>query len=157
MLKQNWWHTSLIFTRLSKNYLRVDLVSYIYNKFFHSLVMPIIFFLNGSCYYLDLASTTSLIKSLVHSSLTVARTPQKNIRSGYCLLLMLSTGKYCNTSGSSFIRCQTFFRANSGHVCLKLYCLISLVGKIFFSSNNTLDKKPLEHFFNSGNHLFTNN
>ena len=34
-------------------------------------------FLNGSCYYLDLASTTSLIKSLVHFSLTVARTPKK--------------------------------------------------------------------------------
>jgi hypothetical protein len=42
-------------------------------------------------------------------------------------------------------------------VCLKLYCLISLVEKIFFSSHTTLAKKPLEHFFTSGNHLFTNN
>ena len=132
-------------------------MSYIYNKFFHSLVMPIIFFLNGSCYYLDLASTTSLINLLVQSSATVARTPQKNIRSGYCLLSMSSSGKYFNTSGSSLTRCQTFFMANSGHVCLKLYCLISLVEKSFLSLHTTLAKKPLEHFFNSGNHLFTNN
>lgn len=142
-------------TKVNIDYLRLDLVSYIYNMFFHSLVMPIIFFLNGSCYYLDLLSTTSLIKFLVHSSLTVARIPQKNFLSGYYLLLMSSSGKYSNTSGSSFTRCQTFFIANSGQVSLKLYCLIWLVSKSFFSSHNTLAKKPFEHFFCSGSHLFT--
>ena len=142
-------------TKVNIDYLRLDLVSYIYNIFFHSFVMPIIFFLNGSCYYLDLLSTTSLIKSLVHSSLTVARMPQKNFLSGYCLLLMSSSGKYCNSSGSSLTRCQTFFMANSGQVSLKLYCLIKLVSKSFFSSHKTLAKKPFEHFFYSGSHLFT--
>jgi len=125
--------------------------------FFHSLVMPIIFFLKGSCYYFDQLLTTSYIKSLVHSSLTVARMPQKNFLSGYYLLSMSSSGKYSNTSGSTLTRCQTFLIANSGQDSLKLYWKISLVSKSFFSSHNTLDKKPLEHFFYSGNHLFTDN
>ena len=45
--------------------------------------------------------------------------------------------------------------ANSGHDSLKLYWTISLVLKSFFSSVNTLARKPFEHFFLSGNHKLT--
>ena len=122
---------------------------------FHLPVIEIIFLHKGSgtCWFL--LATTLFMNSLVHYSLTVERTPQKNFLSGYYFFSMSSSGKYFKTSGSSQTKCQTFFMANSGYDSLKLYWMISLVSKSFFSSLNTFARKPFEHFFLSGNHKLT--